>query len=223
MAAHWNVMARGHRARTVLLASVACAVLSLTACGDSGYEYVSNSDAGLHFRVPDEWAVMEVDTTDEAVPETLGSTDEWLRVLDRSPSPDPANLTSALPLHPVGVASVASVGTLDDRDQLDYATLRTMATDGVGDPLDLAATDGSGVELVSIEDITTDDGLRGERVVFTQEQADGSLLTIDQIAMVDPQTTEIYRLLLKCEAHCYESNRSEIDDIADSWTVDQED
>ena len=183
-------MARGHGARRVLLALAACGGLVLSACGDSGYEYVSNSDAGLHFRVPEDWAVLEVDGRDTGVPETLGSTEEWLRVLDRSPQPALANFTAELPLYPVGVASVASVGTLDARDQLDYATLRAMATNGTDDPLVLASTEESGVELVSLEDITTDDGLRGERIVFTQEQADGSLLTVDQIAMDDPQTPE---------------------------------
>jgi hypothetical protein len=201
----------------------ACVALGLVGCSDSGYEYVSNSEAGLYFKVPDGWSVLEVDDAESGVPEPAGSVDSWLRLLDRSPSPGVANFNASLPLYPVGVASVASVGTLDDRDQLDYATLRAMATNGVDDPLLLASTDDSGVQLVSIEDITTDEGLRGERVIFNQEQDDGSTLTIDQTAMVDPQTTEIYRLLLKCEAHCYESNRSEIDEIADSWTIDQED
>ncbi len=213
----------GVRARTVLVGLAACAVLGLTGCGDSGYEYVANGEAGLYFRVPDGWSILEIDDTETGEPEPAGSVDSWLRLLDRSPSPSVANFNAPLPLYPVGVASVASVGTLDDRDQLDYATLRAMATNGVDDPLDLATIADSGVELVSIEDITTDEGLRGERVIFNQAQEDGSTLTVDQTAMVDPQTTEIYRLLLKCEAHCYESNRSEIDDIADSWTIDQED
>jgi hypothetical protein len=216
-------MSRGRRARTVLAGVAATAALGLSGCGDSGYEYVSNGDAGLHFRVPDDWAVIEVDDTDTGVTETLGNTEEWLRLLDRSPSPSVANFNAALPLYPVGVASVVSVGSLDERDQLDYAALRTLAMDGVDDPLTLASTPDSGVELISIEDITTDEGLRGERVVFTVAQDEGGVLTVDQTAMVDPQTTEIYRLLLKCEAHCYESNRDVIDDIADSWTIDQED
>lgn len=217
-------MAAGCRTRAVLIGLAACGLLGLTGCGDSGYEYVSNRDAGLHFRVPDTWEVIEVDDSDDGIPETIGTAEgDWLRVLDRSPSPAVGNFVADLPLYPVGVASVVPLATLDDRDQLDYATLRAMAMGGTEDPLDLASTDGSGVELVSIDDITTGEGLRGERIVFTMTQDDGSLLTVDQTAMVDPQTTEVYRLLLKCEAHCYESNRDEIDDIAASWTIDQED
>jgi hypothetical protein len=216
-------MTRGCRARTVLVGLAACAALGLTACSDSGYEYVSNGEAGLYFRVPDGWSVLEVDDAETGVPEPAGAVDSWLRLLDRSPRPGVENFNAPLPLYPVGVASVEQIQSLDARDQLDYATLRAMATNGIDDPLELASTADSGVQLISINDITTDEGLRGERVVFTMDQDDGSQLTVDQTAMVDPQTTEVYRLLLKCEAHCYESNRDEIDDIADSWTIDQED
>ncbi len=211
------------RGSAVLAGLTACGVL-VTGCGGTEYEYVSNGDAGLHFRVPDAWAVLEVDDdTETGVPEAFGETDDgWLRVIDASPAPALGNAVAPLPLYPVGLASVGSVGTLDDRDQLDYATLRTLALGGVGDPLDLASVEGSGVSLVSLDDVTTDGGLRGERVVFTVTQDDGSLLTIDQTAMVDPRTTEIYQLLLRCEAHCYESNRDAIDDIADSWTIEED-
>src|SRR5215204_723476 len=111
-------MSTGRRARGVLAGLAACAGLGLVGCGDSGYEYVSNNDAGLYFRVPDDWSVIEVDDSDAGVAEAVGSTEQWLRLLDRSPSPSAANFTAPLPLYPVGVASVESLGTLEARDQL---------------------------------------------------------------------------------------------------------
>jgi hypothetical protein len=214
-------MAVGRRARTALAGAAAIGLLGLAGCGGSGYEYVSNADEGLHFRVPDGWTVVEVEEADTGVPEAAGQSDGWTRLLDRSPTPGVANYNAVLPLYPVGVATVESVGTLDDRDTLDYATLRAMATNDVDDPLALASTEDGGVEVISLEDVTEGD-MRGERIVFNVEQPDGSLLTVDQTALVDPLTTQIYRLLLKCEAHCYESNRDEIDEIVDSWTVEED-
>ena len=110
------------RGSAVLAGLTACGVL-VTGCGGTEYEYVSNGDAGLHFRVPDAWAVLEVDDdTETGVPEAFGETDDgWLRVIDASPAPALGNAVAPLPLYPVGLASVGSVGTLDDRDQLDYA------------------------------------------------------------------------------------------------------
>lgn len=210
------------RRRGSLLAVVVVA-LTVAACGGSGYEYVENDDAGLYFRVPDTWSVVPVDTTDDGIPETLLQSEQWVRLLDRSADPALANLAAVLPDQPVGLASVSTVATNAERDALDYVALRSMALGGEDDPLALASTPDSGVELVSIDDVTTDEGLRGERIVFTVAEDDGGLVTFDQTAMVNPLTTEIYRLFLKCEAHCYEANRSEIDDIVDSWTIEQED
>jgi hypothetical protein len=210
------------RRRGSLLVVVVIA-LTVVACGGSGYEYVENDDAGLYFRVPDTWSVVPVDTTDEAVPETLLQSEQWVRLLDRSSEPDLANLQAQAPTAPVGLASVSSVATNAERDELDYAALRSMALSGEDDPLALASTSDSGVALVSLEDVTTDDGVRGERIVFTVTQDGGGLVTFDHTALVNPLTTEIYRLFLKCEAHCYEANRGEIDDIVDSWTIEQED
>jgi hypothetical protein len=184
---------------------------------------VSNRDEGLYFRVPEDWAVLELAESDTGIPETIGASDPWRRLLDRSPTPGVANFNAELPVYPVGLASIESITSIDARNELDYRTLRALATNGEDDPVELATAEDPTVEVVSLEDVTTDDGARGERIVFTTERPDGSLLTTDQTALVDPLTTEVYRLLLKCEAHCYESNRDEIDDIVESWTVELED
>jgi hypothetical protein len=200
-----------------------CSGLALAACGGSGYEYVSNKDAGLYFRVPDDWTVLTVDTEDTGRPPAIGDPDDaWTRLLDRSPTPGAANYVAAVPDYPVGLASVEAVPDRAARDELDYATLRSLAYGGT-DPYaesQLAETD---VQLVQLYDVTEREDIRGQRVVFTVHGDDGRYVTYDQTALVNNITTEIYRLLLKCESTCYERNRGEIDDIVDSWTIDQED
>ncbi len=49
--------------------------------------------------------------------------------------------------------------------------------------------------------------------------ADGTYVTIDQIALVDPGTTTLYRLLVKCSSKCYLENRNQIDTVVDSWQI----
>ena len=216
-------MARERFARVVLAGLTVIGALGLAGCGDSGYEYVSNKDAGLFFRVPDDWTVLDVETGDTGRPSAVGDPiDAWTRLLDRSPEPGAANFTATVPAYPVGIASVEAVPDQGARDTLDYETLRGLAYGGT-DPYTESFAEDSNVQLVDLYDVTESDSVRGQRVIFTVRGEDGRYVTYDQTAMVNNITTEIYRLLLKCESTCYERNRDEIDDIVDSWTIDQED
>ncbi len=217
-----------YRRRGWLLGVVA-ATLFVAACGGSGYEYVENDDAGLYFRVPDEWTVIEVNTD----PGTLGRPGvplDWARVVDSSPSPTVTNFITAVPLQPVGAAFVEPVETATQRDALDLEMLRTYALSGYvtegeepADPLALNQEADGPVEVVNGYDVNLEGGIRGQRIVFNLEVSSGEIVTIDQTALVDAETTEVYRLLIKCEARCYADRQDEIDEIVDSWTIEQED
>jgi hypothetical protein len=143
--------------------------------------------------------------------------------MDRSPSPSEANFTAEAPTSPVGIAVVTPVSSATARDELSLATLRSLALEGLEDPLVLAGQNNGDVELVDLQDISTPPGFRGERIVFNIRIDDTNYVTIDHTALTNNDTTQIYRLMLKCEATCYEDHRSEINDIVESWTIDQED
>lgn len=202
--------------------------VGLAACGGSGYEYVSNDSAGIFFRVPDDWSVIDVETDDG----TLGRPGvplDWVRVVDSSPVPTATNYLTPVPTSPVGIAVVEPVETATQRDELSLEMLRTYAlsgyveeTDTPVDPLALNQEADGLVEVVDGYDINLAGGFHGQRIVFELEVEPGQVVTIDQTALVDPDTTEVYRLLIKCEAHCYADRRAEIDAIVDSWTIDQE-
>ncbi|HEY8057723.1 MAG TPA: hypothetical protein VID94_03185 [Acidimicrobiales bacterium] len=202
--------------------------LSLAACGGSGYEYVSNDEAGIFFKVPDDWSVIDVETDDG----TLGRPGvplDWVRVVDSSSAPTVTNYRTPVPADPVGIAVVEPVETASQRDGLSLEMLRTYAlsgyvaeTDAPVDPLALNQEADGPLEMIDGYDINLDGGFHGQRIVFDLEIEPGQVVTIDQTALVDPETTEVYRLLIKCEAHCYADRRAEIDDIVDSWTIDQE-
>jgi hypothetical protein len=203
-----------------LLALIGAGLL-LAACGDSGYQYVENTDAGLYFRVPDSWTVLEVEESETGRPDAVNaSPDAWIRLIDRSPTPGAGNYQASLPAFPVGLASVTPVESAEARDSLDYATLRSYLLGE--DPLVLADQADSTLELVDGYDITTDEGFRGQRLVYSVEVEGGRYITYDHTALVNDQTTEVYQLALKCEATCYEDNRDEIDAIVESWTIDKE-
>jgi hypothetical protein len=200
---------------------VVVAALAAGACGgDSGYDYVSNTGAGLYFRVPNDWTVFDVDTG-AGRPDAIVPQSPWIRVLDASPNPTETNFLADVPTSPVGIAEIQPLQLR--RDDVSLSELRALALDGQGDPVRLVE-EGSNpnLELVSLEDVSTADGFRGERMVFNLQVTPGQYVTIDQTALMNNDLTEIYRLLLKCESACYEDHRSEINGIVDSWTIDQE-
>jgi hypothetical protein len=227
-------MARGRRTRAALAGLSVVLGAGLTSCGGSGYEYVSNTDEGLFLRVPDDWSVIDVDTDDG----TLGRPGvalDWVRVVDSSPTPSAANYANPVPADPVGIAAVEPVETAGQRDDLNIQVLRTYAlanyispesddpTGATADPLAINQDADGPIEVISYEDdLTFEGGFRGQRIVFDLELDDGRVVTIDQTAVVDVDTTEVFRLLIKCEARCYADRQGEIDDIVDSWTIDQE-
>lgn len=227
-------MASGRKARAVLAGLTVVAAMGLASCGGTGYEYVSNTDEGLFLRVPDGWSVIDVDTDDG----TLGRPGvplDWVRVMDSAPAPAATNYTTAVPAYPVGITAVEPVETFAQRDGLSLEALRSYALanyltpdpndpTGAGtDPLNLDQEADGPVEVVDFDDsVTFEGGYRGQRIVFDLELDDGQVVTIDQTAVVDVDTTEVYRLLIKCEAQCYADRRAEIDDIVDSWTIEKD-
>jgi hypothetical protein len=139
----------------------------------------------------------------------------WARVVDRAAAPTADHLDERLPLAPVGLAQVVPVG--GQRDAVSLRFLRSMSFGA--DPVELAQQ--GDVRVLRRDDIVTDAGFRGERIAVTIPLQDGEEVTIDQIAMVDAATTTLYRLVIKCEAACYEAHRGEIDQIVDSWTLEE--
>ena len=202
-------MASGGR-RAALLAVVGGLAFGATACDSSGYQYVKNSEEGAYFKVPNDWELFKVEEglpEDRPVPDGALMDGPWRIVFDADDAPDAAHIE----------AEVGSI-RMDVRDSVSNVDLRSLALDGT-DPIALYEQGSNEVEIVRYEDITTADGLRGNRVVLNKLVADGTHVTIDQIALVDPGTTTLYRLLVKCSSTCYLENRNQIDTVVDSWQI----
>jgi hypothetical protein len=208
------------RQRLALLAVVGGVAVASTACGTSGYQYVKNSEEGAYFKVPDDWELFRIEQglpEDRPVPDGAFIDGPWRIVFDADEAPDAAHIEDEVPADVVGQAEIGSI-RMDIRASVSSVDLRSLALDGQ-DPIALYEQGSNEVEIVRYEDITTGDGLRGNRVVLNKLVADGTYVTIDQIALVDPGTTTLYRLLVKCSSKCYLENRNEIDAVVDSWQI----
>ncbi len=194
--------------------------LSLSACEGSGFSYISNTSTNTYFRVPEEWELFErnemMSSGSQAVSlqSLQGASDLWVVAFDAAPSPDLDNVLATSSQHPTGYAFVRPL-TEKERDTYSLASLRNEVV-----PLDRLRQDEGRVEAVSEEEIELESGAHGSRLV-NEIKVEGEYFTLDQTGLVDSGTHRVYVLVIGCKAACYEANKTVIDQVADSWTIEE--
>ena len=218
-------MARGQSRvlarRTVAVnAALFALALALTACQGSGFSYVSNSSTNTYFKVPEEWKLfdrnemMSGGSPAISLQSIQSESDLWVVAFDAAPSPDLDNVLATSSQHPTGYALVRPLSE-KERDTYSIASLRNEVV-----PLDrLEQADGR-VQAVSEKEIELESGAHGSRLVHKIKIGE-EFFTLDQTGLVDSGTHRVYVLVIGCKAACYEANRSVIDQVAASWTIEE--
>lgn len=204
-------MARSKRAS--LVAGAVSALVFLAACGGSEYRYVTNTEEGTYFRVPAEWELFRV-RAEEPIDRIAAPAGEapWRVVFDSAEQPALEHIDENSPVAPVGQSLVIPID-LQQGDQLSAADLR-QALIGL-DPLQ----GGDGVEVVDFQQLLTDSGLRGTRVLFNRQLGDGSWVTVDHSSLMNAEGTKVYVFEVRCEATCFKEQRQALAQIVDSWGI----
>jgi len=212
----WPTLAGGRRA---LLVVVAMGVV-ITACGRSGYQYVENRDQGIYVKVPDNWEVRELEELPENDAQTVGDlllqpvvpeSEPWTVALT-SPDDELGRVVGQVTMIPIGA---------EFRDQVSTALMRAVTSPlGLGDPVELAEDTDSDFQILLNRDLA-DSPLRGNRVVYNYSGEEGAR-TFDQLFLVDEANQRLYGLVLSCEITCYRANATVIDEIVQSFTVEED-
>ena len=207
--------AHGRAARRAL-ASLAI-ILVAASCSGSGYQYVKDSSSTAFFKVPTDWTLFDEDQilrsdlvqlspqSQQSVAQAL-----WMVAFDANGQPSLSHVLSAA-AEPSGFAQVRPLGS-EERDTFSLATIRNALFDVDG------TTDAAGVELLASSDVVLPGGYRGLHVEYNVPEG-SDYLTINQIGVVDSQTSTLYMFVIGCEARCYLDHQDAIEQIADSWTV----
>jgi hypothetical protein len=208
--------ARGRLTRHALV-SISLVVLAAS-CSGSGYQYVKDSTSTAFFKLPTDWALYDEDQILDSdlvslSPQSQQSVAQaiWMVAFDANGNPSLAHVLSSGSEQPAGFAQVRPLGS-EERDTFSLSTIRNALFDVDG------SSGTAGVELLSASDIVLAGGYRGVHVEFNVPQG-GDYLTVNQLGVVDPQTSTLYLFVIGCEAHCYLDHQDAIDQIANSWTV----
>ena len=195
------------------------------ACGSSGYAYVASSDHRAYFKIPDNWHFFDKRDLLVATGQSLsGAADQqihWLIGFDGDPNPSVDHIIKiAQPIkYP---ALTAQVQTLPQqvRDTLSLSTLRNWVY-----PVDrlVQANDAS---ILSYKDVSLPGGLHGSTMTFdvvlggvSNVQVNNQVIRVQQTAVIDPGTNNLYLFVVRCESHCFRDHGTVINQIVQSWTV----
>ena len=187
-------------------AALAFLVILAVGCQGSGFQYVTDSDSSTYFKLPEDWKLFEEDAS------SVYTT--YFVAFDGSPEPSAENLLSSDAQHPFGLAQVR-VLTNQQKSEWSLTTMRNFDL-----PVDQLVQQERAEIIFEDDDLVLNSGVRGLRVVYNVRQEDG-MMTINQTSLVDPTTRFFYQFMIGCEVDCYRRNQDTIDDVVNSWTIEE--
>jgi hypothetical protein len=207
----------------VALALMGALVVPLSACGLSGYQYVTHLQSGgadLYFKIPSSWTMFDQRQLIEAANGPLSSSQikdieggRW--VVTFAGRHVNVSASESISGHfPTGFVEERPL-SLSEQDGFSLASLRTeiLSSDPLNPP------DPDPYIVLSYNPFTRKGGLRGSSMVVDIKASDGTVATLNQVAMVDSKTNWVYLIAVGCLASCYGANRSVIGQIVNSWSV----
>lgn len=180
---------------------------SVVSCQGSGFQYISNSDTSTYFKLPEEWMLFEEDAA------SVYTT--YFVAFDGSPKPSADNLLSPDSDHPFGLAQVR-VLTNQQKATWSLSTMRNFDL-----PIDQLVQQQRAEVVFEDDDVVLEGGARGLRVVYNIQQ-EGGTMTISQTSLVDPTTRFFYQFMVGCAVQCFARNQETIDEIVNSWTIEEQ-
>jgi hypothetical protein len=197
-----------------------CAVLlgvAVTGCGAPQYTYVANSGASTYFKVPYGWHKISASAL-KAV--TGSSSGVWTVAYQAGSQPSANDFLSFGTSQPF---VFAEIGTLSSTgmNELSYDALRDFFLPVTSTAWSTASSQGfpfTGFSQIRDQVLTPGQGVHGVRETFNYTD-NGVTDTFDEIALTNPDQTEVYFLVLHCTSSCYSSDKTEINDVMSSFTI----
>ena len=197
--------------------------LLLSSCGTPTQKYPSDKKLGVYFTVPTSWReittkqlnAQESLATDQTAKERAALV-QWQVAYTTDSTISPADVFNLKSVDaPVVFARVRNL-LPDESNSVSNNSLRNIVV-----PLTswvTAPTANTPPYDIMDDQDRVEKGARGVRTVFSFT-LNGQKQSIDQTALLSPDRTTIYVLLIRCSSSCFDRNKSAIAKIAESFTV----
>lgn len=197
--------------------------LLVSSCGTPTQKYPSDKKLGVYFTVPTSWR--EITTKQLNAQESLATDPtakeraalvQWQVAYTTDSTISPADVFNLKSVDaPVVFARVREL-LPDESNSVSNNSLRNIVvplTNWVTEPTSTTPE----YEIFDDQD-RVEKAARGVRTVFSFT-LNGQKQSIDQTALLSPDRTTIYVLLIRCSSLCFEKNKAAITKIAESFTV----
>jgi hypothetical protein len=197
-----------------------CALLlgvTVAGCGAPQYTYVANSGANTYFKVPYGWHQISASALKKI---TGSSSGVWTVAYQAGSQPSAGDFLAFDTSQPF---VFAEIGTLNatGMNGLSYDALRDFFLPVTSTARSTASSEGfpyTGFSQIRDQVLTPGQGVHGVRETFDYTDK-GVTDTFDEIALTNPDQTEVYFLVLHCTSSCYSSDKTEINDVMSSFTI----
>jgi hypothetical protein len=191
-------------------------------CAAPPYTYVSDSSASTYFKVPSGWHKISSTAVQKAISGSTAATSVWYAGYDASPAPSAVHVLSETTSQPFALALVSPLSSKASAS-MSYDELRdfflpvtTAARQSAEKSKAFPLTD---FHLLRNQVLTPGQGVHGVRVTFEYTYPDGATDVFDQVALTNADDTEVYLLIVHCQAACYRKHESEINNVMTSFLV----
>ena len=209
--------------RSVIAASLVCALLALTGCSQSQI-YAADKASGVYVAIPNGWHKISSAalTTAESKSTAPGAADRlanvvWQEAYSTSLKTKALNALSLDPTEGAVVYIRVRDLNYDDMNSISYNSLRDLIvplTTWLGDPAK------ANEKFVLHDDVERVEKVaRGVRTTFTFGGPLGVTQTIDQTSLVSDDHTRIYILIVRATTKYFKKHVKELQAIGDSFTV----
>jgi hypothetical protein len=197
-----------------------CALLlgvTVAGCGAPQYTYVANSGANTYFKVPYGWHKISAAALKKV---TGSSSGVWTVAYQAGSRPSASDLLAFDTSQPF---VFSEIGTLSSTgmNELSYDSLRDFFLPVTSTARSTASSEGfpyTGFSQIRDQVLTPGQGVHGVRETFDYTDK-GVTDTFDEIALTNPDQTQVYFLVLHCTSSCYSSDKTEINDVMSSFTI----
>jgi hypothetical protein len=198
----------------------------VSACSGPNFQYIHDHETQTFLRLPNAWKTFDQQTLLGTSPvpnpfQQQGNPVQFLEAFTADANEQPANFPQPTAAKPQGFVLVRQLSP-PEQDSVSLGAIRNAFV-----PIDqMMQQDPNSVAVFSYDPNLQVGSFRGSHIVFSVRSSPDAAhpytqsYTVNQTGMLDPGLERMYLLVLMCSSSCYKDNQSTIEQIANSWKVE---